>query len=108
MAGANDATNLALAGRAVIDDIRWYVPLYIPSISIQKIKLGHIASRTATELSFIERSSHTKDETTETKWTFEFDVGDGIVVPIYIKVGFRQRDQFNQQHQKFIHFIEQV
>ena len=108
LAGVNDATNLALAGRAVIDDKSWYVTLYTPSIPNEKVKLGHIASRTATELSYIERSSQMKDETTETNGTFELDIGDGNDVPIYIIVGFRQRDQFNQQHQKFKHFIEQV
>ena len=41
-----------------------------------------------------------KDVTTETNWTFELGVGDGIDIPIYVLVGFMQRDQFNQQHQK--------
>ena len=40
-----------------------------------------------------------KDVTTENNWTFELSVGDGIDVPIYVIVGFMQRDQFNQQHQ---------
>ena len=30
---ANDAANLALAGRVIIEDLSWYVPHYTPSIS---------------------------------------------------------------------------
>ena len=40
-----------------------------------------------------------KDVTTENNWTFDLDVGDGIDIPIYVIVGFMQRNQFNQQHQ---------
>ena len=40
-----------------------------------------------------------EDVTTENNWTFELGVGDGNDIPIYVKVGFAQRDQFNQQHQ---------
>ena len=61
--------------------------------------LGHIASETATELSYIKRSSYMKDVTSEKNWTFELGVGDSIDVPIYVKVGFMLRDQFSQQHQ---------
>ena len=61
--------------------------------------LGHIVSRAATELSYIKRSSYMKDVTTQKIWTFELGVGYGVDKPIYVKVGFMQRDQFNQQHQ---------
>ena len=37
--------------------------------------------------------------TTEKYWTFELGVADSIDVPIYVKVGLMQRDQFNRQHQ---------
>ena len=40
-----------------------------------------------------------KDVTTEINGTSELGVGDGIDIPIYVTVGFMQRDQFNQQHQ---------
>ena len=61
--------------------------------------LEHIVSKTPTELTYIKRSSYMKDVTTENNWTFELGVGDGIDIPIYLVVGFIQRDQFNQQHQ---------
>ena len=40
-----------------------------------------------------------KDVCTKNNWTFALSVGDGIDLPIYVKVGFMQRDQFNQEHQ---------
>ena len=58
--------------------------------------LGHILSKAATELSYIKGSSCMKDVTTENIWTFELVVGDGFHIPIFKKVGFMQRDQFNQ------------
>ena len=48
-----------------------------------------------------------KDVTTESFWTFKLGVGVGIVVPIYVIVGFMQRDQFNQQHQNNDTFYRQ-
>ena len=96
---ANDAANLALAGRVIVDVISWYVPHYTPSISNQKLMSSNFAFKTPTELSYIKRSSYMKDVTTENNWTFEFGVGDGIDITIYVIVGFMQGDQFNQQHQ---------
>ena len=40
-----------------------------------------------------------KEVTTKNNRTFELGVGDGSDIPIYVTVGFMQRDQFNQQHQ---------
>ena len=59
-AGANDAASLALTGRVIIDDISLYVPHYTPSKSNQKMLLGHIVSKTPTDLSYIKRSSYIK------------------------------------------------
>ena len=62
--------------------------------------LGHIVSKTATELSFIKRSLSIKDGTTENNWTIELGFGDGIDIPIDVLVGLLRRDQFNQQQQR--------
>ena len=96
---ANDATNLALAGRVIIEDLSWYVPHYTPSISNQKILRKHITSKAPTELTIIKRSSYMKEVTTESNWVFELGVGDGIDIPIYVIVGSMHKNQFNQQHQ---------
>ena len=98
-AQANNAANLGLAGRVNKDDLSWYVPHYTPNISNQKLMLGHIASKAATELSYVKRSSYKKDVTSENNWTIELGAEDGVDIPIYVIVGFMQRDQFNQQHQ---------
>ena len=98
-AGTN-AENLALAGRVFIDDTNLYVPHYTPSISNQKLMLDHIVSKTPTELSYIKRSFYMEDLTTANNWTFQLCLGDVIDIPIYKIVGFMQRDQIIQQHQK--------
>ena len=96
---ANDAANLALAGKVNIEDLSWYVPQYTPSVKNQKLMLRHIESKIPTELTYSKRSSYMKNVTTENIWNFELGVGDGFDVPIHVVVGFMQRDQFNQQHQ---------
>ena len=62
--------------------------------------LSNNTSKTPTELTYIKRSSYMKNVTTENNWTFGPVVGDGIDVPVYVIVGFMQRDQFSQHHQK--------
>ena len=96
----NDAANLALAGRVIIEDLSWYVPHYSPSISNQKIMWEHVTSKAPTDLTYNKRSSNMKVVTTENNCVFRLGVGDGIDIPIYVIVGFMQKDQFNQQHQK--------
>ena len=88
-----------------LDEDSLYVPVYTPRISNEKLMLGHIVSKAATELSYIKKSSYMKDVTSENNWTSELGVGDGNDIPIYREVGFIQRDQFNQQHQKKTHFL---
>ena len=56
-AQANDAANAALAGRVFINDLSLYIPHYTPSISNRKLKLEHIISKTAIELSYNKRST---------------------------------------------------
>ena len=92
-APANDAA------KDIVDDIGWYVPAYTPSISNQEKLLGHIESKAPNEVSYIKKSSYVKDITSENNWSFELGVGDSVDMPIYVIVGFMQRDQFNQQHQ---------
>ena len=99
-AGANDAANLALAGRVILDDISLYVPHYTPNVSNQYLLMRHIVSIAATELSYSKRLSYMKDVTTENNWTFELAVGDGIDIHFFSAAGLIQRDQFSPQHQK--------
>ena len=98
-AQANDAANFALAGIVIIEDLSWYVLHYTPIISNQKLMLGHMVGKTPTEMTYIRQSSYLKDSTTENIWSFELGVEECFDIPIFIIVGFMQRDQLNQQHQ---------
>ena len=98
-AGTN-AENLALAGRVIIEDLSCVIPNLIPSLSNQIFLMEHFISKTPTQLTFNKRSCYMKDVTTENNWSLELGAGDGTDVPVFIIVGFMQRDQFNQQHQK--------
>ena len=92
------AESLVLAGRFNIEDLSWYIPNFTPSMSNQHLTLAHIVSKAPTDLSFVKRPTYMKDVTTENNWTFELGLGYGVDIPIYVIVGFKQRDQVNQQH----------
>ena len=62
--------------------------------------LEHNVFRVATELTYIKRSSASEVAYTESKRTFELSLQNGIDVPVYVKTGFRQRDQIYQQKRK--------
>ena len=65
VAGANDAANFALAGTAYIEDFKLYDLHYTLKTSSQKLLLGHIVFKAATEMLYVKRSSFIKDVTTE-------------------------------------------
>ena len=73
-----------------METFRWYVPLYTPNLS-QRLMFELVVSGAGAELSYIKRSSYTKDVTTENDWTFQLGLQSGIDVPIYVFVGFMQR-----------------
>ena len=47
----------------------------------------------------MERSSYTKDVTSEYIWNFELVLQSGFDVPVYVIVGFVERGQYDQEHQ---------
>ena len=75
--------------------IEMYVPHLTPSISKQAIIFRQIASRTPTGLQYVERSVFMKEVVTF--WTFESRTQEGNNVPIWIIVGFQQRDRQDSQ-----------
>ena len=107
-AGATNADNFALAGRVFIEDLSSYVPHYFPSKLNQNVMLGHFVSKAPTEVSYNKRSSYMKNVTTENNWTFEFGVGVGLDIAIFVKVGFMQGDQFINNIKIMIHFLHQM
>ena len=98
-AGADDAADIALAGRDITEDKNWFVPHNTANFSNQNLLFLYIVARAATELSYFRTSPYMKDVTTENNWTSELVVEIGIDNPIQVKIGFLQRDQINQQHQ---------
>ena len=77
--------------------IELYVPHSTPSFSKQAIIFRQISSRTPTELQYVERSVVMKEVVTQTFWTFESRTQEGNNVPIWIIVGFQQRDRQDSQ-----------
>ena len=89
-----DATIL---GKVKINAIEWYVPHYTASMSQQSLLSNQIVDKIPTELQYIERSVFMKEVNTQNLWNFELGTQEGINVPIWIIIGFQQRDRQNSQ-----------
>ena len=81
-----------------INAIEWYVPRYTPSITQQNILLTQIIKKMATELQYPERSVSMKEVNTQNFWTFELGTQEGINIPIWIYVVFKQNDRQHDQN----------
>ena len=80
--------------RIKIEHIHWYVPHYIPSMQQQAIVSKQILNKTPTELRYVERSVFMREVNNQNLWNFEL----GINVPIWIIIGFQQRDRQDSQN----------
>ena len=80
------------------DHIHWYVPHYTPSIQQQSTLSKQILSKTPTELRFVERSVFMKDVNNQNLWNFELGSHENMNVPIWIIIGFQQRDRQDSQN----------
>ena len=90
-----DATNIV---KIEIKVAEWYVPHYTPSIP-KKAKISkQILSKVATELQYVERSVLMKEVNTQNLWSFELVTQEGITIPIWIIIGFQQRDTQDSQN----------
>ena len=69
----------------------WYIPHYTPSIAQQYIISKQTLSKTPTELQYVERIN------IQNYWTFGIGTQEGINVPMWIIVGFQQRDSQDAQ-----------
>ena len=93
----NDVMNKAAApavvdAKIVISGIDWYVPHYAPSIEQQAILSKQIFSKTRTEIHYVEKIVFMEEVNTQNLWIFELGSQEGIKVPIWIIVGFLQKD----------------
>ena len=79
--------------RIKIDLIHWYVGYYTPSFQQQGIISEQISSNTPTELRYVERSLYMTKVNTQNQLNFELGSQESPNRPIWIFVGFQQRDR---------------
>ena len=84
--------------RIKIDHIHWYVPHYTPSIQQQSTLSKQILSRTPTELRYVDRSVFTKEVKNQNLSNLELGSHENMNVPIWIIIGFQQRDRQDSQN----------
>ena len=92
-----DIANGIADARIKIDRIHWYVSHYIPSIQQQSTSAKQSLSKTSTELRYVERSVFMKEVNNQNVWTFELGSHENMNVPIWIVIGFQQRDRQDSQ-----------
>ena len=90
--------NATVVGKVRINAIEWYVPHYTPSISQQTILFNQIKNKTPTELQYVERSVFMKEVNTQNLWSFEIGTHEGVNIPIWIIIGFQQRERQDSQN----------
>ena len=84
--------------RIKIDHIHWYVPHYTPSVQQENILMKQIINKTPTELRYIERSVFMKEVNNQNLWNFELGSQENMNIPIWIIIGFQQRDREDTQN----------
>ena len=89
--------NAINTGKIEISAFDWCVPQYTPSISNQVILSNQILSKTSTELQYVEISDFKEEVNTQKLWTFELGTQERLNVPLWIIVGFQQRDGQDSQ-----------
>ena len=93
-----DKDNAIADARIRIDHIHWYVPHFTPSIQQQSTLSKQILSKTPTELRYVERSVFMKEVNNQNLWNFELGSHENMNVPIWIIIGFQQRDRQDSQN----------
>ena len=83
--------------RIKIDHIHWYIPHYTPSTQQQNTLSKQILSKTPTELRYVERSVFMKEVNNQNLWNFELGSHENMNMPIWIIIGFQQRDGRDRQ-----------
>ena len=83
--------------RIKIDHIHWYVLHYIPSMQQQSILFKQTSNKTPTELRYFERSVFMKEMNNQNQWNLKLGSQESMNVPIWIFIGFQQRDRQDSQ-----------
>ena len=90
---------MALAdARIEIDQIRWYVPHYTPSIQQQGNLSEQILSKTPTELRYVERSVFLKEVKNQNLLKFKLGGQESMKFPLRIIIELQQRDREDSQN----------
>ena len=55
-------------------------------------------NKVPTELQFVERSAFMEEVNTQNLWSFELGTHEGIFIPIWIIIGFQQRERHDSQN----------
>ena len=84
--------------RIKINALEWYVPHYTSSLDEYTKLQTQITIKTPTNLLYPERSVFMKEVNTQNFWTFELGTQEGINVPIWVYVVFKQLDRQNDQN----------
>ena len=91
-------TNATPFGKIKINSIEWYVPHYTASLKEQGILMKQITDKIPTELRYVQRYVFMKEVNTQKIWSFELGTQEGVNVPIWIIVGFQQRERQDSQN----------
>ena len=79
--------------RFKIDQVHCYMPQYVPSIQQQGVLPKQFLIKIPTQLRYIERSVFMKEVNVHNLWKFELGSQESMNVPLYINIGFHQRDR---------------
>ena len=80
------------------DHIQWYMRHCIPSIQQQGILSKQILSKTPSEHRYVKRSAFMKESNHQNLRNFELDSQESMNVPIWIVIGFQQKDRQDSQN----------
>ena len=91
-------TNATTIGKIKINNIEWYVPHYTAGVKKQNITMKQIIDKRPTELRYVERSVFMKEVNTQNLWIFEQGTRENMNIPVWVIVGFQQRDRQGSQN----------
>ena len=91
-------TNETAVGKIKINSIEWYVPHYTGSLKEQGILMKQITDKVPTELRCVKKSVFLKEVNTQNLWSCELRTQECVNVPIWIIVGFHQRERQDFQN----------
>ena len=78
--------------------IHWYIPQYTPSNQQKGVLSKQKSSKTSTEIRYIERSVFMKEVNIQNLLKFEWGKRESMNVPLWIIIGFQQRDIQDSQN----------